>query len=390
MVAGLLALPAAVPAQETRAELIAQQKAAKAAAAGHDQPGLLERGLNLVQEEAGAAPIGFYPYVSSIYSGSWFAFGGGYRYPVGDTGVIDVEGAYSLRGYWRVQERFRLPRFARDRGSLQLRHTTLDAPTVKYFGVGADSSEDDRAQFGFRRADFAAEFRYQLRAGVSVGADLAYDLWNTREGGSGAPSIETIFTPEDSPGLGQDPAFLRTRVLVDADWRDGASYTRRGGRAIAAFTRFAASSGDPFDFARFDLSASQHFPVARENWVIAVRGLFSATSAAQGQQVPYFLLPMLGESSDELRGFTTFRFRDRHRLLLTGEYRWLPSHYLDLALFVDAGTVAADLGDLTLSGMEKTWGISARAHTPQDTLFHVTAARSREGWRFIVGAGQVF
>lgn len=392
LVALLLAVPAAGLAQPatSRAAVIAAQKAEKARALRPPDAGVLEKVLNQVQEEVGAAPVGFYPYFGGVYSGSWMALGAGYRYPVGDTGVIDVEGAYSLRGYWRVQERVRLPRFGADRGSLQLRHTTLDAPKVKFYGIGAGSLPADEVQFGFRRTELAAELRVATTDRLTVGADLGYDDWNTRDGGSGAPSIETRFTEATTPGLGRDLAFVKLRGFVDFDWRDGANYTRRGGYARAAVTRFQARDDAPHDFTRVDLAASQHIPLYRENWVLAFRGLFSGTSAGEGQSVPYFLLPMLGESSDELRGYSTFRFRDRHRLLLTGEYRWMPSHYLDLALFLDAGTVAPELGGLDLGTMKTAWGVSARMHTPTDTLLHATVGRSREGWRIIVGAGQVF
>lgn len=383
----------AVPAlgqPDTRAAAIAAQKAAKAARLQSPDASPLERALNQIQEEVGAAPVGFYPYVGGVYSGSWVAFGAGYRYPVGDTGVIDVEAAYSLKGYWRVQERLRLPRFSRDRGSLQLRHTTLDAPKVRYFGIGPDSAKADQAQFGFRRTELAAELRVAATDRLTVGGDLAYDTWKTRQGGSGAPSIETLFSPETAPGLDADPGFVRLKAFVDLDWRDRPGYTRRGGYARAAVTRFQARDEAPYSFTRVDLAASQHVPLYRENWVLAFRGLFSGTAVAGDQRIPFFLLPMLGESSDEFRGYQAFRFRDRHRLLLTGEYRWMPSHYLDLALFLDAGTVGPSFEELEFGRLKTAWGVSARMHTPFDTLLHATVGRSREGWRLIIGAGQVF
>lgn len=386
---GALAGPA-VAQPESRAAEIAARKAEKAKAVEPHDPGLLERGLNLIEEEAGASPIGFYPYVGSVYSGGGLAFGAGYRYPVGDTGVIDVEAAYSIKGYWRVQERFRLPRFAEDRASIQLRHTLLDAPTAKFFGIGPASRADDRTQFGFRRNDVAAEFRFLANDRLTLGADAAYEMWDTRGGGSGAPSIETLFGPADAPGLGADPSFVKLRAFADLDWRDGPRYTRRGGRVVAGLTRYDARSGDPYDFSRVDVVATQHVPVYRENWVLAFRGIFSSTHTSGVNEVPFFLLPMAGESSDEFRGFPTYRFRDRNRLLLTGEYRWMPSNYLDLALFLDGGIVAREVGDLSIGDMKTAYGVSARFHTPVDTLFHMSVGRSREGWRFIFGVGQVF
>ena len=51
-------------------------------------------------------------------------------------------------------------------------------------------------------------------------------------------------------------------------------------------------------------------------------------------------MPELG-GSHTLRGYSSWRFRDRNRLLLTGEYRWTAGPFVDMALFVDAGKVAA-------------------------------------------------
>jgi len=79
--------------------------------------------------------------------------------------------------------------------------------------------------------------------------------------------------------------------------------------------------------------------------VIALRALASTTETDAGQTVPYFLMPSLGGSS-ELRGYPTWRFRDRNRILFTGEYRWTAGQFVDMAVFFDAGKVAARRTDL--------------------------------------------
>ena len=91
----------------------------------------------------------------------------------------------------------------------------------------------------------------------------------------------------------------------------------------------------------------------RENWVIALRALASTTRPRAGQDVPYFLMPDLG-GSHTLRGYPPWRFRDRNRLLLTGEYRWTAGPFVDMALFLDAGKVAPRARDLDLRGLKTT------------------------------------
>jgi outer membrane protein assembly factor BamA len=376
-------------AQESRAEEVQQQKDQKAAALSTYKPGVLEKALNYFQEEAGAPPIGFFPLFDSIYTQGAVSLGVGYRKPIGDTGAAVVDGAYSIRGFWRVRGKLTLPKFANDRATVEVRAFVLDANRVRYYGIGDNSSKDDESYYAFRGTDVLGEVRFEPARRLTLGAHVAFDGVDTR-GGSIDPSIEEVFSPEQAPGLGEDPSFYRLRAFADYRWQEHKGYARRGGMASAKLTAFNARDDQPFDFTRFDLSASQHVPLFRENWVLAFRGLLSTTSTSGGNVVPYFLLPALGESSDEFRGYPALRFRDNHRLLLTGEYRWMASHYMDLALFLDAGKVAADTSDLDFSNLKTAWGVSARLHTPRDTLVHLSAGRSKDGWRFIFGVGPVF
>ena len=88
------------------------------------------------------------------------------------------------------------------------------------------------------------------------------------------------------------------------------------------------------------------------------------------------LAPYLG-SGTTLRGFANRRFTDRNRVLLTGEYRWRPSRYLDMALFIDAGQVAPDRRDFDLDAVRVAWGIGARFHGPTSTRCASSGARPR-------------
>ncbi len=86
--------------------------------------------------------------------------------------------------------------------------------------------------------------------------------------------------------------------------------------------------------------------------MLAFRALASTTNTAQGESVPFVLLPDLG-GSHTLRGYPSWRFRDRSRMALTAEYRWKAGHFVDMALFVDAGQVAPRLADLDSEQIQK-------------------------------------
>ena len=93
---------------------------------------------------------------------------------------------------------------------------------------------------------------------------------------------------------------------------------------------------DRFGFRKVDYEVVQHFPILRESWVISLRGLAETAFSRDGQEVPYYLLPHLGGGST-LRGFDSWRFRDRDKLLLQAEWRIMANRYMDTAVFYDAG-----------------------------------------------------
>ena len=82
--------------------------------------------------------------------------------------------------------------------------------------------------------------------------------------------------------------------------------------------------------------------------------------------------------------------QDRHLLLLSGEYRWLPSRVLDMAIFVDAGKVTADRRDLDFNHLETAYGIGARIHGPTVTPLRIDVARGSEGIRLHITGGLTF
>jgi hypothetical protein len=91
-----------------------------------------------------------------------------------------------------------------------------------------------------------------------------------------------------------------------------------------------------------------------------------------------------------LRGFSSWRFRDRNSVLFSGEYRWAAGPLVDMAIFVDAGKVAARGAGLNFRNLEVSHGIGLRVHTPSRTVARVELARSREGASVILSFGPSF
>ena len=101
------------------------------------------------------------------------------------------------------------------------------------------------------------------------------------------------------------------------------------------------------------------------------------------------LAPFLGSGST-LRGIHNRRFTDRNRMLLTGEYRWRPSRYIDMALFLDAGQVAADRRDFDLERIRRRLGPRRALPRSNFNALRLEVARGREGVRLIFAGSQPF
>ena len=105
---------------------------------------------------------------------------------------------------------------------------------------------------------------------------------------------------------------------------------------------------------------------------------------------PYFLMPALGGGST-LRAYSSFRYRDRHALLVQGEFRWVPNKLgLDMALFWDGGTVAPEFGKLALRGFAHDVGVGVRLHTPLSTPIRVELAFGSDGPKVVFAGKAAF
>jgi hypothetical protein len=114
------------------------------------------------------------------------------------------------------------------------------------------------------------------------------------------------------------------------------------------------------------------------------------TTLNDNDLIPYFLLPSLGSGST-LRAFSSDRFRDRHSMLMTGEFRWIPNAWaLDMAVFYDAGKVTSRRSDLDFKQLKSDVGIGVRLHGPFSTPLRVDLAVGNEGWRLVFSGSAVF
>jgi hypothetical protein len=384
-----IAMASAAPlsAQDTRADEIAARQREKAANLSTYEPNKAEAFLLAIEENFASPPSGFYPEFSSIYQGGGFTLGAGYRRFFARNAVWNLRGLYSIKNYKQVEMGARTPWFTNGRWTVDTRVGWLDAPQVAYYGLGmADGATRANTNLQQTYATALAEFR-PTRWTRLIG-EAAYDDYTTKSGKGSAPSIETIYNESNTPGLLADPAFLRTAGTAAIDWRPAAGYARKGGYYGVTLTNYA-DRDDIYSFKQMEGLIVQHLPILRENWVISLRGRVQSVLGDE-DVVPYFLLPQLG-SGRTLRGYESGRFRDRHSLLTSAEFRWIPNRTgLDIALFYDDGKVTSRREDLDFDSLKSDWGIGARFHGAGTTVLRIEGAKGTDGWRLVVSTGAAF
>jgi hypothetical protein len=365
MALGIVAVAASAFAQETREGERAALQAQKATQLRPYEPTQLERRIEKIGNLLDAKKRSLYPFVGSVLSGGGLALGPGYTLRFGDTSQLDAHAAWSLRNYKTAEATLKLPTIANNRVHLEVRANWLDAPNMAFYGTGNDSVKSDREGLFYRATTVGVSTRVRAARFFSVG------------GGLDAIQMETGAVTANTSVAAANPSYRRGSVFAEFDWRQSAGYTNRGGLYRVEWSDYRQTNARAHSFNRVDAEVQQFVPIIRENSVIALRALASSVNPASEGSVPAVLLPDLG-GSHTLRGYAGWRFRDRNRLHLTGEYRWKAGHFVDMALFVDAGQVASRFSDLDVRKFHKTYGIGMSFHTPISTVTRIEVARTSE------------
>jgi hypothetical protein len=385
---GVAAQEARADAQDSRAAEIAAEQARKAAALRPYEPGGAERWAVALRREFLTEPSGFYPYFGSVYSGGGFTLGAGYRQFYGDRTHWDVKGLFSFKSYKLLELSTDSWGHADGRLDLHGRVGWRDATQVSFYGLGTTTPRDDHSNYRMKQLYAGGDLQFRPGGFVVLGGGAAFEDYTLESGEGTTPSIEDIFTPATAPGLGDSPKFVHTIASAGIDWRPSGGYARRGGLYQVSYNNYA-DPDDVYSFDRVDGEIVQHLPILRENWVISLRGLVQ-TTLDDNDNVPYFLLPSLGSGST-LRAYPSWRFRDRHSLLLSGEFRWIPNRMaIDMALFYDAGKVTHRWDELSLTGLKSDVGLGIRFHTPFATPLRIEIAHGSEGMRLVFAGSPAF
>ena len=233
------------------------------------QPNAAERTIDRLEEWGfiSGSPRGVYPWMGSIYPGGGVAAGAGVRKEFGDDGALNVFAGYSIRSYTIGQADLALPTFAKSRAHADAVGQYIDAPDVKYYGVGNDSSKDGLTYFGYTPTRGGTRFDFDISKNFTAGGDLAISTWGRRRA-----------APRPRPRRSTDPrtrlasscrqfSFINSTARASFDWRRRLGYSGSGGVYRAQFDDYRDRDHGRYSFRSFEAEALQLIPVLRANWV---------------------------------------------------------------------------------------------------------------------------
>jgi hypothetical protein len=390
----LAAHTAAAQTPQTREEALRQEREAKAAALEPNELNPLQRGMALVEERGlfMIARDGFHPKIGRLTTGSGMALGVGWRNRdiFKRYGTLEAFTAASFQKYWAMEARATFPDLARGRIVADAVATLREYPQESFYGIGPDSRKRDETNFMLRTALVGGRAGVKLGPLTTIGGGL--ERLSPRVGrgrDEQLPPMETFPNVAAVPGFMGRADYVRSSAFVEFDYREPKN-ARQGGFYRVERSHYGDRSSSRLTFNRTDIDLRQYLGFFAGRRVIALRGVLSTTDAAEGNDVPFYLMPFLG-GKDRLRGFRNYRFRGPHALLLQGEYRWEVWSGLEGALFYDAGKVTIERRDLSLKGLEHAYGFGFRFNTDNAVVLRFDAAfGSRDGKRLHMALGGVF
>lgn len=379
---------------QTREEADRERREQQAQDVTTYKPNGLERALDFAEDKAIFIldREGFHPKLGSLTTGSGFAYGIGFRDRdlFSNKGALEIWAAGSVKRYWATEARFTFPRLANNHLHLEAWGSRRDYPQENFFGLGPDSSRDNRSDYAIRTDHFGGRAGVRPVEHLLVGGTMEYLKPRLGAGQNDRyPDVPVIFPPSDVPGIDSRSDFMRTAAFVEVDYREPL-YAKKGGWYRFDFSHYDDRTTDQFTFNRYDGDVRQFFGFLAGRRVIALRLAASTSDTEAGQTMPFFFMPTLG-GNETLRGFREYRFRAPHAILAQAEYRWEIWSGFDGALFYDTGKVADRRSDLNFKDLESDYGIGFRFNTNNGVMFRVDAAfGSPDGNHLYIVVGGVF
>jgi len=350
------------------------------------EPGIITKAVDLFDRRVGRNPEpkdGFYVELGNMVTGAgWISAGPGYRrHVLKRKAIVSASGAMSVRFYRMAQANIEFPHLAKNHFRFGVQDLYRDALQVNYFGLGNSSSLSTRSGYRIQYNDVTTYAALGgrgvwLRARAGWLQPLSIGAMRGRE--RPYPDTIALFDERDAPGISAQPSFAHGDLSLSVDTRDYPGHPTRGGFYEATATAFVDEKTNQDTFMRYEAEAAQFVAIHSPTVILAFHAVAVFSGADAGHTVPFYLMPNLGGRN--LRGFTDFRFHDHKMQSYSMETRWRMFSHLDLAAFVDAGSVAPTVTQLKVSDLKPSYGAGIRLHNNRVTMARLDAGHGAEGW----------
>jgi outer membrane protein assembly factor BamA len=326
--------------------------------------------------------------IGDLRPGAGLAAGADYEKTHFATGFFDLRlgTRISTRLYQRHEAEIVIPHLFEPRLFLEVLAQYRSFTEVSYFGVGPDTRHEDRSNYHVEGPVLFATLGFRPSQRIVFGGRFG-SLHNDLHAGRSDdhPSVEEKFPLSELPGYAEEPDYLLYSAFAALDLRNDPDDPTRGSYIEVQATRYRDRGFDRFHFEELSVEAHHFIPLSYRT-VLASRARGVFTRAAEGQEIPFYMLPSLG-GTGSLHAFDNDRFRDRHSLLVTGEIRYQATPEIRLEAFVDVGQVFPAFGEFRFSELEIGAGLGARYKMGRKILLGVSLGAGREGARISATGG---
>jgi surface antigen Omp85-like protein len=264
--------------------------------------------------------------------------------------------------------------------------------TARFFGIGANSREQDEANYTLRQVGGEVTFGRRLMPELIASLTERVRSVTIRRGAvDSLPFLKATFTSVP----GDDGSFVWAhRLALTYDSRNSIVTPTHGSFGQVFIEAADEAIGSKASFVRYGLQGRWLWPHLGERLVFAVRGLLERVD---GSDVPFFELSGLG-GDETLRGYGENRFLDEGRVLFNAEERIKVFHItygdvrtdIELAVFTDVGRVFRNFSDLGSGKIQAVVGGGVRFLAASQIVAKIDVGVGSEGLAIFTGLDYPF
>jgi len=268
---------------------------------------------------------------------------------------------------------------------------------ARYFGIGPDTEGRDESFYHQELFWSGAALRRAFGAQFFWEGDLLYSSLATGEPREDeGSSISTKFAGALPPGFGEHSYGVSVALQLIHENDPERGRPTHGGTRRVRVERFQSTDKQSVGLWNYRVELQQFLTLWHPYRLLALRGYGSWLDPTGEDVIPFQRL-MVNDTPDALRGYKSFRFRDRGLVALNSEYRFPVfmkqrpgGSGVDLYPLADWGQVFDNAGQIGFRNMKFSYGLGLRLESESGLVARFEWARSKEETTFLFRSDQLF